>query len=200
VQTGAPLTGGCPIPWSETDRMEQRARFVLDALKGHFTMTELCYPVRGEPEDRVQVDRAIPRRRGDGVFGPGAVAPQSPEQDESADREGAPGVDGHHRLPLWGHPVLRIDGLPDWGNPASSASRRRGGQLDGETGRGAGHGGGRYGPERHVDAAGSRTARSAGRGSSVPPAEASQWAGGRGWPDSQRRRQAPALATRRARI
>jgi putative transposase len=31
------------MPWSETNRMEQRARFVLDALKGHFTMSELCY-------------------------------------------------------------------------------------------------------------------------------------------------------------
>src|SRR3990172_7956818 len=31
------------MPWSETDRMEQRAQFVLDALRGHFTMSELCY-------------------------------------------------------------------------------------------------------------------------------------------------------------
>lgn len=31
------------MPWSETDRMEQRARFVLDALEGRFTMSELCY-------------------------------------------------------------------------------------------------------------------------------------------------------------
>lgn len=31
------------MPWSETNRMEQRARFVLDALKGHFSMSELCY-------------------------------------------------------------------------------------------------------------------------------------------------------------
>jgi transposase len=31
------------MPWSETNRMEERARFVLDALQGHFTMTELCY-------------------------------------------------------------------------------------------------------------------------------------------------------------
>ena len=31
------------MPWSETDRMDQRARFVLDALQGHFTMSELCY-------------------------------------------------------------------------------------------------------------------------------------------------------------
>lgn len=30
------------MPWSETDRMEERARFVLDALRGHFTITELC--------------------------------------------------------------------------------------------------------------------------------------------------------------
>ena len=30
------------MPWSETNRMEERARFVLDALRGHFTMTELC--------------------------------------------------------------------------------------------------------------------------------------------------------------
>ena len=31
------------MPWSETCPMEQRARFVLDALQGHFTMSELCY-------------------------------------------------------------------------------------------------------------------------------------------------------------
>ena len=30
------------MPWSETNRMEQRAQFVLDALRAHFTMTELC--------------------------------------------------------------------------------------------------------------------------------------------------------------
>src|SRR5512140_2621891 len=31
------------MPWSETSRMEERARFVLDALGGQFTMSELCY-------------------------------------------------------------------------------------------------------------------------------------------------------------
>lgn len=31
------------MPWSETNPMEQRSAFVLDALQGHFTMTELCY-------------------------------------------------------------------------------------------------------------------------------------------------------------
>ena len=31
------------MPWSETDRMEQRARFVLDALQRKFTISELCY-------------------------------------------------------------------------------------------------------------------------------------------------------------
>ena len=31
------------MPWSETNRMEQRARFVLDALQKRFTMSELCY-------------------------------------------------------------------------------------------------------------------------------------------------------------
>ena len=31
------------MPWSETNRMEQRARFVLEALQGRFTMSELCY-------------------------------------------------------------------------------------------------------------------------------------------------------------
>jgi len=31
------------MPWSETDRMEQRARFVLEAVQRHFTMSELCY-------------------------------------------------------------------------------------------------------------------------------------------------------------
>jgi transposase InsO family protein len=30
------------MPWSETSCMEQRARFVLDALQGVFTMSELC--------------------------------------------------------------------------------------------------------------------------------------------------------------
>src|SRR5687767_4193713 len=30
------------MPWSETNRMEQRARFVLEALQGRFTMSELC--------------------------------------------------------------------------------------------------------------------------------------------------------------
>jgi hypothetical protein len=29
------------MPWSETDRMEQRARFVLEALQKRFTMSEL---------------------------------------------------------------------------------------------------------------------------------------------------------------
>ena len=31
------------MPWSETNRMEQRARFVLDAREKRFTMSELCY-------------------------------------------------------------------------------------------------------------------------------------------------------------
>src|SRR5690606_22528417 len=31
------------MPWGETNRMEQRARFVLDALERRFSMTELCY-------------------------------------------------------------------------------------------------------------------------------------------------------------
>ena len=31
------------MPWSETSRMEERARFVLEALEGRFTMSELCY-------------------------------------------------------------------------------------------------------------------------------------------------------------
>jgi transposase InsO family protein len=31
------------MPWGETDRMEQRARFVLDVLDGRFSMSELCY-------------------------------------------------------------------------------------------------------------------------------------------------------------
>jgi transposase InsO family protein len=31
------------MPWSETDRMEQRARFVLEALAGRFSISELCY-------------------------------------------------------------------------------------------------------------------------------------------------------------
>ena len=30
------------MPWSDTNPMKQRAQFVLDALKGHFSMTELC--------------------------------------------------------------------------------------------------------------------------------------------------------------
>lgn len=30
------------MPWSETDRMEERARFVLEALEGWESMTELC--------------------------------------------------------------------------------------------------------------------------------------------------------------
>lgn len=30
------------MPWSESNRMEQRARFVLDALQGHYSMSELC--------------------------------------------------------------------------------------------------------------------------------------------------------------
>ena len=31
------------MPWSETSCMDERARFVLEALRGHFTMSELCY-------------------------------------------------------------------------------------------------------------------------------------------------------------
>lgn len=31
------------MSWSETSCMEQRARFVLDALQGVFTMSELCH-------------------------------------------------------------------------------------------------------------------------------------------------------------
>lgn len=31
------------MPWSETNCMEQRARFVLEALRGYFTMSELCF-------------------------------------------------------------------------------------------------------------------------------------------------------------
>jgi hypothetical protein len=31
------------MPWSETCRMDQRARFVLEHYQGQFTMSELCY-------------------------------------------------------------------------------------------------------------------------------------------------------------
>ena len=31
------------MPWSETNRMEQRARFVLDVLARKFTLSELCF-------------------------------------------------------------------------------------------------------------------------------------------------------------
>jgi hypothetical protein len=31
------------LPWSETNRMEQRAPCVLDALQGHFSMSQLSY-------------------------------------------------------------------------------------------------------------------------------------------------------------
>ena len=30
------------MPWSETCRMEERARFVLEALEGWTSMSELC--------------------------------------------------------------------------------------------------------------------------------------------------------------
>jgi hypothetical protein len=30
------------MPWSEISPMEERARFVLEALESRFTMTELC--------------------------------------------------------------------------------------------------------------------------------------------------------------
>ncbi len=31
------------MPWSETNRMEERARFVVEALQGRFSMSELCF-------------------------------------------------------------------------------------------------------------------------------------------------------------
>lgn len=31
------------MPWSETHRMEQRARFVLDVFERKFSMSELCF-------------------------------------------------------------------------------------------------------------------------------------------------------------
>lgn len=54
------------MPWSETNRMEQRARFVLEAQQGRFTMTELC--------DRYGVSRKtgykwIERYAGHGIAG-----------------------------------------------------------------------------------------------------------------------------------
>ena len=54
------------MPWSETDRMEQRARFVLDALQGHFTMSELC--------DRYGVSRKTGYKWIARYHGEGAVA------------------------------------------------------------------------------------------------------------------------------
>lgn len=54
------------MPWSETNRMEERARFVLEALQGRFTMSELCF--------RYGVSRKtgykwIERYHGEGVAG-----------------------------------------------------------------------------------------------------------------------------------
>ncbi len=42
LATGWGLGGGIPMPWSETTKMRERMRFVLDAEKDMFTMTELC--------------------------------------------------------------------------------------------------------------------------------------------------------------
>lgn len=54
------------MPWSETTKMRERMRFVLDAEEELFTMTELCvrYGI-----SRVTGHKWLKRFRGEGVQG-----------------------------------------------------------------------------------------------------------------------------------
>ncbi len=88
------------MPWSETTKMRERMRFVLDAEESLFTMTELCqrYGI-----SRVTGHKWLKRFRGKGVQGLEDLsrAPQhSPHQTSAAIVEMIAEARGHH--PNWG--------------------------------------------------------------------------------------------------
>ena len=72
------------MPWSETTKMRERMRFVLDAEEDLFTMTELCHRYG---ISRVTGHKWLRRFRGEGVAGLEDLsrAPQhSPHQTPAA--------------------------------------------------------------------------------------------------------------------
>jgi putative transposase len=88
------------MPWSETTKMRERMRFVLDAEEELFTMTELCqrYGI-----SRVTGHKWLKRFRGEGVQGLEDLsrAPHhSPHQTPGAIVELIAGARRHH--PNWG--------------------------------------------------------------------------------------------------
>ena len=88
------------MPWSETTKMRQRMRFVLDAEEELFTMTELCqrYGI-----SRVTGHKWLKRFRGEGVQGLEDLsrAPQhSPHQTPATIVEIL--AEARRRHPNWG--------------------------------------------------------------------------------------------------
>src|SRR5690606_22937142 len=67
---------------------------------------------------------------------------------------GCPSVQNHVTLLLWRHPVLRTRLLPNSGNSAASVTTSRTEGTGGQTGKGADHGRGGHGAQRHLGPAG----------------------------------------------
>jgi len=49
------------MPWRKASPMDQRTQFIADYLRDSLAITEPC-EIRGVPQDRLQVDRALPPR------------------------------------------------------------------------------------------------------------------------------------------
>lgn len=57
------------MPWSETSPMDERARFGARRVLRLLHDDRVVRAVRDQPEDRLQVDRAVPRWGGSGLRG-----------------------------------------------------------------------------------------------------------------------------------
>lgn len=111
------------MPWSETTKMRERMRFVLDAEEDLFTMTELC---RRFGISRVTGHKWLKRFRAEGVAGLEDLsrAPRhSPNQTAAAAIEAIAEARGNH--PSWGARKL-LDWLlprrPELALPAASTA------------------------------------------------------------------------------
>ena len=69
------------MPWLETAPVEERERFIDDDRLGLYTMTEPLRPLRRQPEDGLQMARAVRRRRTAGAPEPESCAPSLSAQD-----------------------------------------------------------------------------------------------------------------------
>jgi hypothetical protein len=90
------------MPWSETTKMQERMRFVLDAEGELFTMTELLRALRDQSDDWAQVGQAVPAGWGGGFGGPMSGAAALPSSDRCGGH-GSPGR-GSTPAPLQGRP------------------------------------------------------------------------------------------------